>query len=74
VKLLLDENLAPRLAGALSDLYPGSLHLRDCGLRGMSDAEVWRYAVENGFAIVSKDSEHRWLRCGESMTALESFW
>jgi predicted nuclease of predicted toxin-antitoxin system len=86
VKLLLDENLAPRLAGALSDLYPGSLHLRDCGLRGMSDAEVWRYAVENGFAIVSKDSDFArrsflegsppkviWLRIGNCTTTRVDF-
>jgi predicted nuclease of predicted toxin-antitoxin system len=57
VKLLLDENLSPRLIAALQDLYSGSLHVRDCGLRGASDAQIWRYALENGFAIVSKDSD-----------------
>ena len=57
MKLLLDENLAPRLALAISDLYPGSVHLRDCGLRGASDIEVWQYALTNAFAIVSKDSD-----------------
>jgi predicted nuclease of predicted toxin-antitoxin system len=57
MKLLFDENLAPRLAVALNDVYPGSMHLRDCGLRGASDDDVWRYAQENGFVIVSKDSD-----------------
>jgi predicted nuclease of predicted toxin-antitoxin system len=40
VKLLFDENLAPRLASALSEVYPGSLHVTDCGLRGASDIEI----------------------------------
>ena len=57
MKLLFDENLSPRLAMALSDLYPGSLHLRDCGMPGASDLEVWQYALENEFVIVSKDSD-----------------
>lgn len=59
MKLLFDENLSPRLAEAVSDLYPGSCHLRNCGLRGASDDRIWHYAIENGFAIVSKDSDFR---------------
>jgi predicted nuclease of predicted toxin-antitoxin system len=86
VKLLLDENLSPRLTAALRDLYPGSLHLRDCGLRGASDNEVWRYALQNGFMIVSKDSDFAqrslllgglpkvvWLRIGNCTTARADF-
>jgi predicted nuclease of predicted toxin-antitoxin system len=82
MKLLFDENLAPRLAAALNDVYPGSMHLRDCGLRGSSDNGVWRYAQENDFVIVSKDSDFFersslyggppkvvWLRIGNCTTA-----
>jgi len=86
VKLLFEENLSPRLALALADLYPGSLHLRECGLRGASDVEVWQYAQSNGFAIVSKDSDFSqrsfllgsppkviWLRIGNCTTARAEF-
>jgi predicted nuclease of predicted toxin-antitoxin system len=86
VKLLFDENLAPRLATGLSDLYPGSLHLSQCGLRGAPDVEVWQYARENGFAIVSKDSDFArrsfllgsppkviWLRIGNCTTTRADF-
>ena len=86
MKLIFDENLAPRLATALSDLYPGSVHLSDCGLRGASDVEVWQYARENGFAIVSKDSDFSqrssllggppkviWLRIGNCTTTRVDF-
>ncbi len=57
MKLLFDENLAPRLAVGLQDLFPESQHVRDAGLAGASDAEVWDYAKTRGFAIVSKDSD-----------------
>jgi predicted nuclease of predicted toxin-antitoxin system len=57
VKLLLDENLAPRLTGVLSDLYPGSVHVHQCGLGSADDAAIWDHARSNGFTIVSKDSD-----------------
>jgi len=57
LKLLFDENLSPRLARRLADLYPDSSHVEDCGLLSASDDEVWDFARENGFVIVSKDSD-----------------
>jgi predicted nuclease of predicted toxin-antitoxin system len=57
MKLLFDENLSPKLPRLLAAQYPGSLHLRDCGLKGAADEEIWEYARDNGFAIVSKDSD-----------------
>jgi predicted nuclease of predicted toxin-antitoxin system len=57
MKLLFDENLSPRLPQLLSALFPVCVHVRDCGLKGRSDKEVWEYARDNGFAIVSKDSD-----------------
>lgn len=57
MKLLLDENIAPRLARDLSDLYPGSRHVDECGLKHASDELVWEHARANGFVITSKDSD-----------------
>jgi predicted nuclease of predicted toxin-antitoxin system len=57
VKLLLDENLSPRLIDQLSDLYPGSAHVHQCGLGSIDDGAIWEYAKSNGFTIVSKDSD-----------------
>jgi len=57
VKLLVDENLAPRVAQALSDLFPGSKHVRDVGLERSDDRAIWEFARENGFSILSKDSD-----------------
>ena len=41
MKLLFDENLSHWLAEALSDVYPGSAHLGNCGLRGAQDERIW---------------------------------
>lgn len=81
MKLLLDENLSPRLLEPLSSLYPGSQHVTDCNLGGADDNAVWEYAKTNGFAIVSKDSDFTersilssnppkiiWLRIGNCST------
>lgn len=57
MKLLLDENLSPRLVELLSDLYPDSVHVHECGLGSSTDATIWEYAKTNGFTIVSKDSD-----------------
>jgi predicted nuclease of predicted toxin-antitoxin system len=57
VKLLFDENLPPRLAELLDDLYPGSVHVHQCGLGSAEDSAIWEYAGKNGFTIVSKDSD-----------------
>ena len=55
MKLLLDENLSPRLVVELAQECPETAHVRDCGLRGANDHAIWNYAREAGFAIVSKD-------------------
>jgi predicted nuclease of predicted toxin-antitoxin system len=57
VKLLFDENLSFRLVPALSDLYPASAHVRDFGLLGAPDVAIWKFAAENGFLLVSKDTD-----------------
>jgi len=57
MKLLFDENLSPKLPRLLSKLFAGSAHVRECGLLGQTDEEVWAYAGANGFTIVSKDSD-----------------
>ena len=82
LKLLFDENLAPRLVTALADLYPGSAHVREVGLAGTADLAVWEYAGAGGFLLVSKDEDfHRlsvlrgfppkvvWIRLGNCSTS-----
>jgi predicted nuclease of predicted toxin-antitoxin system len=57
VKLLFDQNLSPRLVPQLADVFADSLHVRQAGLDRADDGEIWRFARDNGFAIVTKDSD-----------------
>ena len=57
MKLLFDQNLSPRLPHVLEDLYPDSLHVREADLQDATDSEIWAYAKQHGFVIVSKDSD-----------------
>ena len=57
MKLLFDQNLAPRLVAALSDLFPESVHVRDLGMAEADDRDIWVHARDSGFAIVSKDND-----------------
>ena len=61
MKLLFDQNLSRRLVGTLSIDYPESSHVTEVGLETATDAEIWTYAGEHGFVIVSKDSDFRQL-------------
>ncbi|HLJ54001.1 MAG TPA: DUF5615 family PIN-like protein [Chthonomonadaceae bacterium] len=57
MKLLFDQNLSPRLVTRLTDAFPGSAHVHDLGLDAAEDVDVWRYARDNGYVIVTKDSD-----------------
>ena len=58
MKLLFDANLSPKLVGRLVGLFPGSVHVFDTGLARFTSAEgIWEYAADNGFTIVTADSD-----------------
>lgn len=57
MKLLLDQNLSPRLVKELGNLYPDSTHVSLVGLDHAPDRDVWQYARQNELIIVSKDAD-----------------
>ena len=57
MKLLFDQNLSPHLVPHLADLFPGSTHVHEVNLDIASDADVWAYALKNGFTVISKDAD-----------------
>jgi predicted nuclease of predicted toxin-antitoxin system len=61
VRLLLEENLSPRLVEVLSRAFPGSRHVEHLGLRARPDREIWEHAAREEFALVSKDNDFRQL-------------
>ncbi len=82
MRLLFNQNLSVRLVRSLSDVYPGSSHVSLVGSDRASDAEVFDYALDNGYALVSKDVDFAelaqarspsptvvWLRLGNCTTS-----
>jgi predicted nuclease of predicted toxin-antitoxin system len=57
VKLLLDANISRRLIPRISGTFPDSSHVALLDLGDATDDEIWRYALNHGFAIVSKDED-----------------
>ena len=57
MKLLVDENLPPRLVYDLSDLFPESIHVDRVGLGSTSDALIWEYAKTHELTFLTKDKD-----------------
>lgn len=83
MKLIFDANLSPKLVRLLDDVFPNSVHVHDQGVIASDDLLIWSFAKENGFTIVSKDSDfHRmsfvlgappkviWVRVGNGSTSV----
>ncbi|MES9906783.1 MAG: DUF5615 family PIN-like protein [Sedimenticola sp.] len=77
MKLLLDQNLSFRLLEKLEPVYPGSTQVKFVDLDQADDLTVWQFAKDNGFVVVTKDSDFHefslvygnppkiiWLKCG----------
>ncbi len=59
MKLLFDENLSPALVAAVGDTFQESARIRVAGLQSSADRELWDYATEQGYTIVTKDADIR---------------
>ena len=57
MKLLLDENVSDRIVQQIVDLFPDSTHIKATGLKEADDSVVWAWAKQNGFTILSKDTD-----------------
>jgi predicted nuclease of predicted toxin-antitoxin system len=60
VRLLFDEQLSEDLSNLVHDIFPESLHIRQIGAGGATDATVWQLALDRGCLLVTKDEDfHR---------------
>ena len=57
MKLLLDQNISFRVVRLLPDSFAGSCHTRSVGLNDRNDVEIWRFAKQNNFTIVTFDAD-----------------
>jgi predicted nuclease of predicted toxin-antitoxin system len=81
MKLLLDQNISRKLVKELAREFPKSNHVILLGLHEASDGEIWEYARDKNFVIVTQDSDFSersilfgyppkviWLRTGNTST------
>lgn len=61
MKLLFDENLSALLVGAFASEFPGSASVASVGLVSGTDLDVWVYARQHDFTVISKDDDFRHL-------------
>ena len=57
MKLLFDQNISFRVLKKLDKIFSGSEQVKDLGLQDFSDKQIWNYAKENNFSIVTFDSD-----------------
>lgn len=81
MKLLFDQNISRKLVDELTSFFPDSTHVYLIGLHESSDDEIWHYAKNNQYVIVTQDSDFNerstlygyppkiiWLRTGNTTT------
>ena len=81
MRLLFDENLSSRFIEMLNSEFPDSQHIRNLGMKSAKDTEIWEYAINHKFTIVSKDVDFQqrsllyghppkivWIRIGNGST------
>ncbi|HKJ37386.1 MAG TPA: DUF5615 family PIN-like protein [Anaerolineales bacterium] len=55
--LLFDQNISPRLVDRLLDIYPESVHVSTLDMGNAMDSEIWQYAHDHDYMIVTKDAD-----------------
>ena len=57
MRFLVDNQLPSALARFLSSIGLEAVHVLDLGLSQSKDAELWSFAAENDFVLISKDHD-----------------
>ena len=83
MKLLIDENISYRILKLIELHFPGSIHVSAIRQDRLKDIDIWKYAKDNNFIIVTNDEDFYewqllrgfppkvvWLRFGNSKTKL----
>jgi predicted nuclease of predicted toxin-antitoxin system len=56
MRLLLDEHISPALVARLARAGVYAQSVPHAGLAGRADREIWRYAFDHGFAVVTTNA------------------
>lgn len=81
MKLLFDQNISFRVIKKIADVFPEAQQVRRLKLENSSDIEIWKFAKQNDYSIVTFDADYYdianlkghppkiiWLRMGNMST------
>ncbi len=81
MKLLFDQNISFRILSKLRINFPEAKQVRELGIENYTDIEIWKFAKENNYTIVTFDGDFYdlsnlkgfppkviWLRFGNTKT------
>jgi len=57
VNLLFDQNISFRIIAKISSFFPKAKQVRQLGIENYSDNEIWKFAKENHYTIVTFDAD-----------------
>tara|TARA_R110000850_G_scaffold115256_2_gene230457 strand:+ start:48883 stop:49224 length:342 start_codon:yes stop_codon:yes gene_type:complete len=57
VKLLFDQNISFRIVKKIETFFPNSNQVRQIGIENYSDNEIWKYAKDTDFSVVTFDAD-----------------
>ena len=57
MKLLFDQNISFRVVGLLKDSFPEINHVKEFDMQYATDRQIWNFAKENDYNIVTFDSD-----------------
>ncbi|MCK0161590.1 DUF5615 family PIN-like protein [Allomuricauda sp. F6463D] len=57
MKLLFDQNISFRLIKAIAPIFPQAYSVKELDLIDSSDIDIWRYAKDNHFTIITFDAD-----------------
>ncbi len=57
MKLLFDQNISFRAVGKLLEEFPDAKHVKEFDLVSASDGQIWNFAKENQYTIVTFDAD-----------------
>lgn len=57
MKLLFDQNISHRVLLRLTATFPQAKHVRDFNLQFSTDRQIWTFAKENEYTIVTFDAD-----------------
>lgn len=57
MKILFDQNISFKIVSRINANFPEAKQVRELGIENYSDIEIWKFAKENNYTIVTFDAD-----------------